>query len=113
MRMSLNVIDDDINARRKELILEKLTLSLKPLDIEVIDESAAHANHAGAKEHGGGHFKLSITSEMFNEKTELERHRMIYAVLGEAVGQEIHALSIKALTPVENEQESQSPETEE
>lgn len=105
-------MNDTVNERRRVLILEKLTESLQPLQIEVIDDSMSHVGHPGAKEHGGGHFKLNITSELFLDKTELERHRMIYAVLGDAMGQDIHALSIKALTPSE-QQEDSSTETEE
>lgn len=92
---------DNINKKRTDLILKKLTNSLQPDKINVIDDSAAHAGHASAKEHGGGHFKLHIVSELFEDKTELERHRMIYAVLVDTIGQEIHALSIRALTPTE------------
>lgn len=103
-------MNSNVNENRRVFILEKLKSSLQPLKIEVIDESMAHADHPGAKEHGGGHFKLNITSDVFLDKTELERHRMIYAVLGDAMGQEIHALSIKALTPAEQENPSEAKE---
>lgn len=93
--------DSDTNLQRQQLIVERLTASLEPSEIEVTDESYLHEGHPEAEKHGGGHFKLLIVSHMFQEKTELERHRMIYMALGDTVGQEIHALSIKALTPEE------------
>lgn len=48
------------------------------------------------------HFELVVVSEVFAGRSLLERHRMIYAVLGDAVGGPIHALSIRAETPAEH-----------
>lgn len=47
------------------------------------------------------HFQLVVVSEVFQGKSRVDRHRMVYATLGPAVGAEIHALSLKALTPEE------------
>ena len=94
-------MSDDINPEQQQLIRKKLNDLLEPVKIEVIDDSKLHRNHAEAKKHGGGHFRLFIVSPLFSEKTEIERHRMIYVALGDSIGQEIHALSIKALSPEE------------
>jgi len=77
------------------LIRERLVAALAPEQIEVVDESAQHAGHAGARS-GGGHFAVTLVSPAFNGKGLLERHRMVYAALGDLMQREIHALSIKA-----------------
>ncbi|TVQ47093.1 MAG: BolA/IbaG family iron-sulfur metabolism protein [Gammaproteobacteria bacterium] len=47
------------------------------------------------------HFEAVVVSSMFAGKRSLQRHQMVYRTLGEAMGREIHALSLKALTPDE------------
>lgn len=84
-----------------ESIQKKLTEALTPVRIEVIDESALHAGHAGARPQGESHFRLIIIAGMFNDRGRLERQRMIYQALGDLMRTDIHALSIKALTPDE------------
>lgn len=73
---------------------------LQPLSIEVEDESALHAGHAGARS-GGGHYRLTIVSDAFAGHGTLARHRMIYDALGELMRGRIHALAIRALTRAE------------
>lgn len=82
-----------------ELIRQRLA-ALEPDSLEIIDESAAHAGHAGAAS-GGGHFRLIIVSNRFAGMSTVSRHRMIYQHLGDLMSGGIHALSIKALTPEE------------
>lgn len=69
---------------------------LAPEQIEIGDDSALHAGHAGARG-GGGHYRLTIVSEAFAGKTTLQRHRIVYDALGDMMQKEIHALAIKAL----------------
>ncbi len=85
---------------RTALIEQRLRAALAPRNLEVADESAQHAGHAGAKG-GGGHYAVLVVSPKFTGKSLVERHRMIYDALGDAMRREIHALSIKALTPEE------------
>lgn len=73
---------------------------LDPVSIEIIDESALHAGHAGARD-GGGHYVLHIVSAQFSGKNTMARHRMIYSALGEMMKREIHALKIQAKAPGE------------
>jgi len=73
---------------------------LEPVSLNIIDESHKHAGHAGAR-NGGGHYVLNITSAQFVGKSTVTRHRMIYSALGEMMEQEIHALTILAVTPDE------------
>jgi len=68
--------------------------------LEIIDNSAAHAGHAGARK-GGGHYNVTIVTAAFENKTLVQRHQLIYAALGDMMKEEIHALGINALTPTE------------
>lgn len=86
-------------AGRAEMIRDRLAV-LAPEQLEILDESHKHAGHAGARS-GGGHFNLTIVSNVFNGKGLLQRHRMVYDALGSAMQTDIHALTIKALTPEE------------
>ena len=83
-----------------ETIKQLLTESLKPALLESIDNSAAHAGHAGAKS-GGGHYHVTIIAEAFEGKTLVQRHQLIYKALGDMMKQQIHALGINALSPSE------------
>jgi BolA family transcriptional regulator, general stress-responsive regulator len=78
----------------------KLRASLQPVQLDIEDESHKHAGHAGASS-GGGHFNVTIVSTAFAGKSLLQRHRLIYDALGDTLRREIHALSIRALTPDE------------
>jgi len=85
---------------RLSRIEARLREQFQPQDLDLIDDSAAHAGHAGAAS-GGGHFNVLIVSEAFAGKAVLARHRMVYAALDDMMGSDIHALSIQALTPEE------------
>lgn len=85
---------------RVERIQAALQAAFAPLQLEVKDDSHRHAGHAGARD-GRGHFKVMVVSEAFSGKAPLARHRAVYAALGEMMETDIHALSIKALTPQE------------
>mgnify|MGYP006362313115 CR=1 FL=1 len=79
-----------------EKMRERLA-ALAPQRLEIADDSAKHAGHAGAKE--GGHYRLLIVSPRFAGCATMQRHRLIYEALGPMMRGEIHALSIKALAP--------------
>lgn len=73
---------------------------LAPQRLELIDDSALHAGHEGAKG-GGGHYRLLIVSTAFAGRSTIARHRQVYDLLGDLMRGRIHALSIKALAPEE------------
>lgn len=85
-----------------QLDMRKRLSILEPVLLDIIDESHKHAGHAGARD-GGGHFVLHITSAQFLGMNTVARHRMIYSALGELMKREIHALTIVANTPKENQ----------
>jgi BolA protein len=74
--------------------------ALGPESLEIVDESAKHAGHEGARS-GGGHYQLVIVSRQFEGKPAQLRHRMVYEALGPMMKKEIHALAIKAYAPGE------------
>lgn len=80
--------------------MERRLATLAPQSLEIRDESGKHAGHEGAKG-GGGHYLLTIVSPRFAGKPPMARHRMVYDALSDLMHREIHALSIKALTPDE------------
>jgi BolA protein len=86
---------------RIALIQQRLAAALQVRSLEVIDDSHLHAGHAGARA-GGGHYRVRIVSDDFAGRRPLERHRMVYQALGDAMRPDtIHALNIEALTPAE------------
>lgn len=82
-----------------ELIREKLA-ALAPESLDIEDESAQHAGHAGARS-GGGHYALTLVSARFAGQPLQARHRMVYDALGALMHKEIHALTIRAYAPDE------------
>jgi BolA protein len=87
-----------VTAERVALIRARLQAAFSPESLEIIDDSHLHAGHAGAKD-GRGHFRVRIVSEHFVGAKTLERHRMVYAALGDLMQTDIHALSVTALGP--------------
>lgn len=85
---------------RAAVIEARLREAFDPERLEIVDESAAHAGHAGARS-GGGHYALTIVARAFAGHPPLARHRLVYQALGELMDREIHALRIRALTPEE------------
>ena len=71
--------------------------TLNPISLEIQDDSAQHVGHAGNT--GGGHFTLKIVSSQFTQKSQIMRHRLIYQALTDLIPQQIHAISILAISP--------------
>lgn len=80
--------------------MEQRLAALEPESLEILDESASHAGHEGAKS-GGGHYRMIIVSSQFRGKSLPARHRMVYDALGAMMHKQIHALAIKACAPEE------------
>ena len=82
-------------------IEQKLCDAFHPVELDVIDQSAAHAGHAGAS--GGGHFRVLIVSDVFEGMSQVQRQRRIYDILAEEMRSAIHALSMSCLSRSEYE----------
>jgi len=73
-------------------IEQKLGEQLELHHIEIKDFTGRHLNH---KQHDGGfHLEAIIVSDSFIDKTLIDRHKIIYAALGELLKHEIHAFSM-------------------
>ena len=64
-----------------EEIKSRITDALNPAELEVIDNSSAHAGHAGMQS-GGGHYHVIVVAEAFAEKSLVQRHQLVYQALG-------------------------------
>ena len=79
----------------------KLEAALSPLALDIEDESAKHAGHAGAREGGETHYRIRIVSECFAGLSRVQRQRKVYAAVAEELAERVHALSLVTLTPEE------------
>ena len=82
-----------------ERAMRERLAALSPLALELEDESAQHAGHAGSRPSGGSHWRLAIVSEAFRGQSAVARHRMVYEALGDLMKRDIHALKIEASAP--------------
>lgn len=73
---------------------------LAPTLVDIQDDSAEHAGHAGAAA-GGGHFSLTIVSKAFSGQSRLARHRAVLDRVGDLIPHPVHALAIQAYAPEE------------
>ena len=87
--------------RVEEELGQRLKAALQPTVLQVVDESALHAGHAGAQPGGQTHFRLTIVSERFAGLGRLARQRLVYEAAGSLMGDPIHALAIRASSPDE------------
>jgi BolA family transcriptional regulator, general stress-responsive regulator len=83
----------------QDALTQALTTQLEPVVLELVDDSAAHAGHAGAR--SGAHFNLRIVSARFAGLPRISRHRLVYDALRPWMAEGVHALAIDARTPDE------------
>jgi BolA protein len=77
-----------------EQITARLTETFTPAQLIVVDESEAHRGHAGHREGGESHFRVTISAPVFASMSRIERHRAIHAALGPELVGRIHALAL-------------------
>ena len=80
----------------------KLTSGLKPLRLEIVDDSHRHAGHAGAREGGESHFTVEVVSGAFEGMGRVARQRLVYDLLKDELAGPVHALALRTLTPSED-----------
>lgn len=78
-------------------IIKSRLATLNPINLDIQDDSALHAGHKGNS--GGGHFTVKIVSSHFSQKSQIMRHRLVYQLLNDLIPQQIHAISILAISP--------------
>ncbi|HEY9219769.1 MAG TPA: BolA family protein [Phenylobacterium sp.] len=84
-----------------EAIQNKLNAAFQPSRLEIEDDSAKHAGHAGARPGGESHFTVLIEADAFAGKPKVARQRLVHQALAEELAGPVHALSVKALAPGE------------
>lgn len=90
------------NGETAAAIRRKLEAALAPDELEIVDDSAKHAGHSGARPEGETHFTVSLVSRAFAGLSRVERQRRVYAVLAEEIAPDrVHALAISARAPGE------------
>jgi BolA protein len=79
-------------------LVQRLRSTLAPTQLEVLDESAAHAGHSGSNGSSWGtHFRVRIASPLFTQQSRVARHRLVYDALQEFIDQGVHAIAIEVL----------------
>ena len=79
-----------------QAIEQRLRERLQPTALQVLDESAAHAGHAGALAEGS-HIRVRIASPLFTSLGRVQRHRLVYDALQDFIDAGLHALAIELL----------------
>lgn len=85
-------------SQRPQVIRNALVQALAAEHVEVVDDSAQHVNHAGARS-GAGYFRVLVVSSRFVGVTPLAAQRLVYEALSSLMDRDIHALQIRTLTP--------------
>ena len=75
-------------------IMARLSKAFEPVRLDLVDVSAAHAGHAGARQGGESHFELTIQSSHFDGLSRLAAHRLIHQELSDLLAGPVHALQI-------------------
>jgi BolA protein len=87
---------------RAQRIARLLEAGFAPTRLEVRDDSARHAGHAGARPEGETHFSVLLVSPAFAGLSRVARHRLVTAALAPEFGSGLHALSLTLRTPEEH-----------
>jgi BolA protein len=98
--MNMSTITNPALPVRAIDIEQQLQARFQPALLEVLDESAAHAGHAGANAEGfGSHFRVRIASAAFDGKSRVASHRLVYDAMQNFFDQGLHALAIEIVKP--------------
>jgi BolA protein len=84
-----------------DVMRRKLEAAFAPSELDIEDQSALHAGHAGARPEGETHFRVRLVSTVFEGLSRVERQQRIHTVLAEELRTRIHALSLEARAPTE------------
>jgi BolA protein len=85
---------------RAQAIENALRDKLQAQHVAVLDQSSLHEGHLGAQS-GGGHFQVLVVSDQFRGLSRIAAQRVVYEALGDLMVNDIHALSMRTLTPEE------------
>lgn len=82
-------------------IRSKLVAALEPCVLEIKDESARHAGHAGARPEGETHFRVKVVSAAFRGLSRVQQHRLVHQALAAELAERVHALALVTQDPEE------------
>jgi BolA family transcriptional regulator, general stress-responsive regulator len=91
----------DATVSMQERIHSRLAAALAPTRVDVVDESAQHAGHSGARAGGETHYRVDILSPAFAGKSRVQRHRLVYEALSAEIADGVHALALVTRAPGE------------
>ncbi len=80
----------------------KLEAALTPSLLEIDDDSAKHAGHAGARQGGESHFSVRLVSAAFAGKSRVDRQRLVHGLLADELAGPVHALALQLKAPGES-----------
>jgi len=80
-------------------IRSALEAAFAPERLEITNESQQHAGHSGDDGSGESHWRVAIVSKAFEGQSHVQKHRAIYASLGENIMGRIHALALDVRAP--------------
>jgi BolA protein len=86
---------------RQSRIVESLTQAFAPQRLEVEDDSASHAGHAGARQGGETHFNVRMAAAAFEGMSRVARSRAVHEALAAEFTGGLHALSLTLKAPSE------------
>ena len=81
----------------QQRIETKLQAAFTPSTLEVIDESALHAGHAGARPGGETHYRVRMTSVALKGLNRVAQHRAVYDTLADELTERVHALALEVV----------------
>lgn len=84
-----------VSSRMEKLLVE----AFEPSFLSILDESARHAGHSGAREGGESHYRIEIVSKKFAGQSRVDQHRMVYEVIKPFMDEGVHAIAIDAEAP--------------
>lgn len=87
-----------VASRMEKLLVE----AFEPSFLSILDESARHAGHSGAREGGESHYRIEIVSKKFAGKSRVEQHRMVYEVIKPLIDEGLHAVALSTEAPSED-----------
>lgn len=86
---------------RAERLEAALRAAFAPERLEVVDDSARHAGHAGARPEGQTHYSVLVVADAFRGMNRVARSRAVHAVLEKEFAGGMHALALTLRTPEE------------
>ena len=88
-------------ATRAARLEDVLRHAFAPTLLRIVDDSALHAGHAGARPGGETHYSVLVGSDAFRDQSRVARYRAVHDVLAAEFSGGLHALALTLRTPDE------------